>query len=188
MRVSTIFLGVGANLGEPINQLKQAARFISRLDGLEWEKQSDIFQSEPWGSSEPQPNYLNAVVQLTIDASFWMPEELMEALLRVEDQMGRVRKERWGPRNIDIDLLAWDQRIIGGDALQLPHPRIRERRFVLQPWAQIAPNWMLHGNSIAYWESQCDGSPLPSVCSAQAWRPPLGRTTERVTMRVSHKD
>ncbi|MBW4611773.1 MAG: 2-amino-4-hydroxy-6-hydroxymethyldihydropteridine diphosphokinase [Desmonostoc vinosum HA7617-LM4] len=87
----------------------------------------------------PQPDYLNGCVVLQVEI---LPQQLLETLLAIEQKFGRVRQERWGPRTLDLDLLLYDDLIINTPTLQIPHPRMRERAFVLAPLAEIAPDWV----------------------------------------------
>ena len=102
---------------------------------------SSLYLSAPVGIAE-QPDFVNAVVELRVATS---PQRLIEALLALELQLGRVRRQRNGPRRIDLDLLAFDARRIDTPELVLPHPRIAERAFVLLPWQEIAPDFIVPG-------------------------------------------
>jgi len=90
------------------------------------------------GSTTTQPDYLNAVIQV---ATTMQAKDLLQALHRIEAKHNRVRKEHWGARTLDLDLLAYENECSNTENLRLPHPRLHERLFVLQPWADIAPNW-----------------------------------------------
>lgn len=103
-----------------------------RLDGL-----SSLYETEPVGGPDTSEPYLNAVVRVETDRS---PRELLEILLDIERSLGRVRRERWGPRLIDIDLLLYADVVSSDATLTVPHPRLHERRFVLEPLAEIAPD------------------------------------------------
>lgn len=100
-------------------------------------RESSLYETEPVGLRE-QPGFLNQVVEIFTNLA---PQRLLEELLQIENALGRVRTRRWGPRNIDLDLLAYQQCEIASERLQLPHPEIPKRRFVLEPWREIAPDF-----------------------------------------------
>lgn len=133
------FLGLGSNLGRRGLNLAEALVRLARAGGLRLHRASSVYETEPVGITN-QPRFLNMVVEIGADAG---PEELMAELLAIERAMGRVRDVRWGPRLIDLDLLLWDGPPVAGDAVELPHPRLLERAFVLIPLAEIAPDLLL---------------------------------------------
>jgi len=98
---------------------------------------SPFIETAPVGGPPESPDYLNAVAAIETELA---PKELLEALLTVEHKLGRIRAERWGPRTIDLDLLLYDEVVIDEPDLTIPHPRMHERRFVLEPLAAIAPD------------------------------------------------
>ena len=130
------FIGLGANLGDPERALQEATETIARWGEIVGA--SSIYRTTPVGGPPNQPEYWNAVIALRTDLS---PEELLSRLLETEREQGRVRRERWGPRVLDLDLLAYGDHILDTPALTLPHPRMGERAFVLVPLAEIAPDW-----------------------------------------------
>ncbi|MCY4383431.1 MAG: 2-amino-4-hydroxy-6-hydroxymethyldihydropteridine diphosphokinase [Nitrospinae bacterium] len=132
------FIGAGANLGEPVRQIRQAQDALSQNPGIVFMDASSFFRTQPMGPVE-QPPFVNAVFSLECGMS---PQELLALLLDIEQKMGRVRKERWGPRLIDLDLLFYDDAVIEEQGLEVPHPRLHERRFVLAPLAEIAPDFV----------------------------------------------
>ncbi|WP_028006344.1 2-amino-4-hydroxy-6-hydroxymethyldihydropteridine diphosphokinase [Solimonas flava] len=127
------YIGLGANLGDPPARLRWA---LTRLRELgEVVAHSSLYRSAPMGPRE-QPEFCNAVAQL--DTAL-QPTELMQALLAIERDAGRIRDIKWGPRTLDLDLLHVEGFVHDTPALRLPHPGIAERNFVLVPWAEIAP-------------------------------------------------
>ncbi|SEQ06852.1 2-amino-4-hydroxy-6-hydroxymethyldihydropteridinediphosphokinase [Solimonas aquatica] len=132
-------IGLGANLGDPPAQLRWALARLEQLGRLL--AQSPLYRSLPMGPSE-QPDFCNAVCILDTDIP---PEALMQALLAIEREAGRVRDVKWGPRTLDLDLLHVEGVVLDSAALRLPHPGIAQRNFVLQPWAQIAPDLVVPG-------------------------------------------
>jgi 2-amino-4-hydroxy-6-hydroxymethyldihydropteridine diphosphokinase len=138
----TALIGLGGNLGEVRERLDAA---IDRLDaepGLAVTARSRYYRTAPWGNVE-QPDFVNAAVAVSTTLE---PLALLDVLLATERAFGRVRDgERWGPRTLDLDLLAYGDRVIDDSRLSVPHPRIAERAFVLLPLADIAADAMLPG-------------------------------------------
>ncbi len=137
MKLARAALALGSNLGDSRAILETALETLDKTPGIALLSRSHWYQTAPVGP--PQPDYINGCALLLVQVT---PQQLLETLLAVEAQFGRVRKERWGPRTLDLDLLLFDNLILDAPALQLPHPRMRERPFVLVPLAEIAPDWI----------------------------------------------
>jgi len=135
----TAYIGIGSNLGEPLLNCLTAVRFLDEMQGCRIQARSGFYRTEPVGV-EGQGWYVNGVVSLETERS---PQHLLEGLLALERRMGRVRKKKWGPRVIDLDLLMHGVRVIEEARLVIPHPRMHERRFVLVPMVDLAPT-LLH--------------------------------------------
>ncbi|WP_031528538.1 2-amino-4-hydroxy-6-hydroxymethyldihydropteridine diphosphokinase [Dyadobacter crusticola] len=131
-----IFLLLGSNLGDRAAILKQAREMIAEIAPIISE--SSIYETEPWGITD-QPAFLNQVIEVR---SAEEPELLLTHLLQIEQELGRVRKVRWGARLIDIDMLYYGDTILENTTLTLPHPRIKERRFTLVPLSEIAADFL----------------------------------------------
>ena len=129
------YVGLGANLGDPRRQLQEALAQLAAAEEVEVLKVSTFYLTPPL-VPPGQPWYVNAVAQVRTRLE---PEELLRVLHRVEQDLGRVRGERWGPRVIDLDLLLYDGLITSGPELVLPHGEMHRRAFVLVPLAEIAP-------------------------------------------------
>jgi 2-amino-4-hydroxy-6-hydroxymethyldihydropteridine diphosphokinase len=142
--VNTAYLGLGSNLGDRRQHLAEAVRRLHGGPALQVVKISSVYESSPVGVAA-QPDFLNLVVQV---ATTHAPQELLAECLRLETDLGRERRERWGPRTIDIDLLLYGDVLIHDESLTVPHPRMRERSFVLAPLAEIAPGLKLDGKMI----------------------------------------
>ncbi|HKJ71476.1 MAG TPA: 2-amino-4-hydroxy-6-hydroxymethyldihydropteridine diphosphokinase [Gammaproteobacteria bacterium] len=138
--MSRVFVGLGSNQGDSRALLGAAlVRLEARVDG-HLGKVSSLYRTAPVGYTR-QPDFLNAVAMFRGQGR---PEEWLDHLLAVEAELGRRRDgPRWGPRPVDLDLLAVEARILETPRLTLPHPRIRERRFVLEPWAEVAADFAL---------------------------------------------
>ena len=130
-----IFIALGSNLGDKENNMKEALQRLTQK-GVTVCKVSDFMATRPYGVTD-QPDFLHAVAEIKTDYS---PTELLRILLQVEQEMGRKRIRHWGERNIDLDLLLYDDRIIDLPELQVPHPDMQNRDFVLRPLVQIAPD------------------------------------------------
>jgi 2-amino-4-hydroxy-6-hydroxymethyldihydropteridine diphosphokinase len=131
---TTAFLGLGSNLGDRLTNLQGAVDLLQSEPGLRVAASSRVWETVPVGGP-PQPDYLNAVIGVETDLS---ARDLLEVAHRVEARLGRVRKERWGARSIDVDLLLYDEESIEEADLVVPHPRLRERAFVLLPLLELA--------------------------------------------------
>jgi 2-amino-4-hydroxy-6-hydroxymethyldihydropteridine diphosphokinase len=129
------YIGLGSNLADPSAQLDEARRRLVLIEGLEITRVSSYYATAPVGVLE-QPWFINAVAAIR---TILPPEALLDSLLQVEHEMGRVRKQRWGPRLVDLDLLLYNNKVIDTVRLQVPHPEMASRGFVLLPLAEIAP-------------------------------------------------
>jgi len=134
-------LGLGSNLGDRLANLQRAVDLLAARPGLRVARSSRVYETDPVGGP-PQPEYLNAVVEVQTTLS---PHDLLAASMDVEQRMGRVRAERWGPRVIDIDVLTYDEQQIDQPDLIVPHPRMHERAFVLVPLLELEPDPLLPG-------------------------------------------
>lgn len=132
----TVYLSLGTNMGDKKKNLLAAIEKIGKLENTKITSQSTILETEPFGYTE-QDMFLNACIEIK---TLFTPQELLEKLLSIELEMGRVRTIKWGPRIIDIDILFFDDEIIQDKNLAVPHPWISERMFVLEPLCEIAPN------------------------------------------------
>src|SRR2546423_10607461 len=135
--MTTAFVGIGSNLGEPERQIAAALEQLEAEDGIEVAAVSTLRETEPVGYLD-QPNFLNGAAQLETELP---PRELLERLLAIEARLGRVRGEgpRFGPRTIDLDLLLYGDETIDVPGLTVPHPRLAERRVAPEPPAGPAP-------------------------------------------------
>ncbi len=129
------YIGLGSNLGERERTLRDALAELSGRDGVAVVRVSSFTETRPVGGP-PQGPYINAAAELHTALS---PHGLLEVLRDVEDRFGRERKVRWGPRTLDLDLLLYDDLIVDEPDLQVPHPLMHRRRFVLEPLCEIAP-------------------------------------------------
>ena len=137
----TAYVGLGANLGDRDASIGDALRLLGGRVGVTVVAVSALRETDPVGRLE-QPRFLNGAAELDTTLP---PRELLEALLDVEHQLGRERRERWGPRTIDLDLLLYGDAELDEPGLTVPHPRMHERRFVLEPLAELEPELVIPG-------------------------------------------
>lgn len=139
------YIGLGANLAQPLAQLQQAVAALRLLPASQLVAVSSFYGSKPMGPQD-QPDYVNAVAALDTEL---LPEALLDALQQIEQQQGRQRKdERWGPRTLDLDILLYGNDIINSERLTVPHYGLKQREFVLYPLAEIAPNLSLPDGTV----------------------------------------
>lgn len=131
------FVGLGSNLGDPEELIRSALELLGAEAGIEVVGVSSLRETDPVGY-EDQPRFLNGAAELATELP---PQELLERLLAIERRLGRVRGEgpRFGPRTIDLDLLLYGHETVEDPGLTLPHPRLHERRFALEPLAELDP-------------------------------------------------
>ena len=146
-RMYRIYLGLGANLGDRRASLRRALRLLAHLEDTQLLRVSSFYETPPWGN-EKQPPFLNACAALETRLS---PLVFLRRTQRIERALGRVRKEHWGPRTIDIDLLFAEGFESAAPELRLPHPYLHERAFVLLPLAEIVPGLIVRGRKIDEW-------------------------------------
>jgi 2-amino-4-hydroxy-6-hydroxymethyldihydropteridine diphosphokinase len=134
--MTTVYVALGSNLGDRGDYLRRALMALHQSSGIELTRVSPTYETRPVGGPPGQSAYLNAVAELKTERE---PRDLLKVLLTIERDLGRVRSERDGPRTIDLDLLLYGDLVYADADLTVPHPRLNERLFVLQPLAQLAP-------------------------------------------------
>jgi 2-amino-4-hydroxy-6-hydroxymethyldihydropteridine diphosphokinase len=164
-------LALGANLGDPRATLRAAVAGLSKNAEVAVERVSSLWRTAAVGGPE-QPDYLNAVVLVDTDLDGAALLDLAHAL---EDAAGRVREVRWGPRTLDVDLLAVGDQRSDDPELTLPHPRAHERSFVLDPWAEVDPGFVLApargpARTVADWASSVTDQAVEQVEGGPWWR------------------
>ncbi|MDD2883694.1 MAG: 2-amino-4-hydroxy-6-hydroxymethyldihydropteridine diphosphokinase [Dechloromonas sp.] len=146
--MSRAYLALGANLGDPVATVQAAFAALAALPGSQLLATSKLYRTAPVGITE-QPEFVNAAALLDTPLA---PEALLDALLAIEAQFGRIRAERNGPRTLDLDLLLYDDQVLNTPRLTLPHPRLHLRAFVLYPLADLDPDLRLPGRgTLAAW-------------------------------------
>lgn len=136
-RLFKVAIALGSNQGDSLSILENALTELDKIPGITLISRSNWYQTKAIGPI--QPDYLNGCAILEVNLT---PEELLSKLLEVEAKFGRVRTLKWGPRTLDLDLLLYGDIILETPSLQIPHPRMYQRAFVLVPLAEIAPDWI----------------------------------------------
>ncbi|SFG10182.1 2-amino-4-hydroxy-6-hydroxymethyldihydropteridine diphosphokinase [Pontibacter chinhatensis] len=147
-----VYLLLGGNLGDRTLYLQQARESINRQVGT-LTRSSKVYETAAWGKTD-QPNFLNQVLEVQTELT---PEEVLQSINGIEQELGRVRQEHWGARVIDIDILFYDDLVLQTQRLTIPHPQLHLRRFTLLPLAELAPE-MVHpvlGKSINQLLQEC---------------------------------
>ncbi|MEY3870175.1 MAG: hypothetical protein RLZZ338_4066 [Cyanobacteriota bacterium] len=155
-KASLSAIALGSNIGESQAILEGALKTLEQTPGITIKAKSSWYKTAPVGGPS-QPDYLNGAAILQVQLS---PQQLLKTLLEIEQEFGRVRQERWGPRTLDLDVLLFDDLILETPDLQIPHPRMTERAFVLVPLAEIAPDWIepVTGEPISQLAQKLDSS------------------------------
>lgn len=139
--MSRAWIGLGSNLGDRLGYVKKALGMIERIPETSLSVVSSVYDTAPVGK-EDQPRFLNAVAEVATELA---PQAIMGELLAIEDYCGRIRRDVWGPRTLDLDLLIYDDVEISSEELTVPHRRLADRAFVLVPLAEIAPEVVVPG-------------------------------------------
>ena len=159
------YLSLGGNLGDPAASMGAALAMLDADPATKVVAVSSLYRTPPWGKTD-QPDFLNAAAEL----STTLPARaLLELCLDAERRLKRVRAERWGPRLIDIDILMFGDSEIHEPGLELPHPRMLERAFVLAPLAEVAPTLVVGGRSVTGRLGDVDISGIERLPSGQQW-------------------
>ncbi len=135
------YIGLGANLGDPVGQIRAGMDMVCRLAGVGNAVMSSLYRTAPVGKTD-QPDFVNAVAGFDYQGDAL---DLLDDLLAIETRLGRVREEKWGPRLLDLDLLIFGNEIIELPKLRVPHPEMRGRAFVLIPLAELAADLLIPG-------------------------------------------
>ncbi len=163
---TTVHIALGANLGDREGNIRIALDSLKLLPGIKVIRVSSMYENPAVGGPSDSPPFINAAAELLVTKS---PRELLNDLLEVERELGRERRVRWEPRPIDLDLLLFGDQILSSADLIVPHPLLHERRFVLQPLAEIAPDALhpvLHLTSNGLLDNLGSPSTAPSGDSA----------------------
>lgn len=151
------WIGLGSNVGDRLGYIEKALGMIGRIPETTLVAVSSVYDTAPVGRGD-QPRFLNAAAEIATELE---PSSLMRELLAIEDRCGRVRRDPWGPRTLDLDLLIYDDVEESSAELTVPHPRLTERAFVLVPLAEIAPDVVVPGTGkgVGVLEAELDVGP-----------------------------
>lgn len=150
-RFEQVFVGLGSNLEDPIAQLDAGVGWLQSEAHISLLAVSGYYLSRPIGGPDNQPDFVNAVAEISTRLT---PEALLRALQNIELRQHRIREEHWGPRTLDLDILLYGDAVISQPELTIPHPRMTERAFVLQPLADLAPELVIAGRPLDIWLEQ----------------------------------
>lgn len=159
------YLGLGGNIGDPAASMGSALRALDADDRAEVVAVSSLYRTPPWGLTD-QPDFLNAVAAVDVRLE---ARALLALCLAVEASLKRVRDIRWGPRLIDIDILLFGEARIEEQDLQVPHPRMLERAFVMLPLAEIAADMVVEGRPVRDWAGTLDAEGIEQLDARTAW-------------------
>lgn len=152
MSQHSVYLGLGANIEQPEQQLERALRVLEEHEHITLEQYSHLYISAPVGPQD-QPDFINAAAHINTSLS---PQQLLAELKHIEHTFGRIKHRHWGERCIDLDILLYDKRVLDTEELTIPHREMHKRAFVLIPLLEIAPKL-----------TQPDGTPLASLPAAK---------------------
>lgn len=160
------YLSLGGNLGDPGAAMATALAFLDDDVQTRVSRVSSLYRTPPWGKTD-QPDFLNAAAEVITTRS---ARELLELCLDAERRLKRVRAERWGPRLIDLDILTFGDLVVREPGLELPHPRLSERAFVLVPLFEIAPDLVIAESSVREMLGSIDAAGIERLPGGDDWR------------------
>lgn len=161
----TAYLGLGGNIGDPVAAMAEALRALDARPDCSVLAVSRLYRTPPWGKTD-QDWFFNAAAAVETTLA---PHALLDVCLEIELSMKRVRIERWGPRTIDLDVLAYDDLTVSDDRLTIPHPRMRDRAFVLMPLAELASELEIDGRTVEAWLQDVDKSGIEISDGDPTW-------------------
>jgi 2-amino-4-hydroxy-6-hydroxymethyldihydropteridine diphosphokinase len=161
----TAWLGLGGNVGDPVAAMAEALARLDAHPDCAVTAVSRLYRTPPWGKTD-QDWFFNSAAAVETKLN---PHELLDLCLEIERAMKRIRQERWGPRTLDMDILAYEDLTLGDDRLTLPHPRMRDRAFVLMPLADIAPDLMIRARVVKAWLIDADKAGIEVADEDRNW-------------------
>jgi 2-amino-4-hydroxy-6-hydroxymethyldihydropteridine diphosphokinase len=163
--ITTAYLGLGGNVGDPAAAMARALAMLDQHPDCRVSAVSRLYRTPPWGKTD-QDWFFNAAASIETSLS---PETLLGLALGIEQVSKRVRAERWGPRTLDIDILVYGDLAIRSEQLTIPHPRMTERAFVLMPLADIAPDLNIRGRKVREWLDEVDAAGIEVADERKDW-------------------
>jgi 2-amino-4-hydroxy-6-hydroxymethyldihydropteridine diphosphokinase len=161
----TATLGLGGNVGDPVHAMASALQALDQRDDCRVTAVSRLYRTPPWGKTD-QSYFFNACARVETSLA---PEALLDVCLGIERGMKRERIERWGPRTLDIDILTYADVSQTAPRLELPHPRMTDRGFVLMPLADIAADLIVNGTAVGVWLAGADVRGIEVADRDAAW-------------------
>lgn len=158
-------LGIGGNLGDTQQNLINVISNLAHQLDVEVLSVSKLYKTPPWGKTD-QPAFLNACILVETSLT---ARRLLDKCLDIEQKLGRVRAERWGPRQVDIDILYFGDEEIAEEGLEVPHPRMTDRAFVMQPLSDIAPDKLISGKLVSQWAQELHDEAIEVVLENDDW-------------------
>jgi 2-amino-4-hydroxy-6-hydroxymethyldihydropteridine diphosphokinase len=162
---SPAWLGLGGNIGDPVAAMAEALARLDAHPNCSVTAVSRLYRTPPWGKTD-QDWFFNAAAAV---ATTLPPHGLLDLCLGIEQAMKRIRLERWGPRTLDMDILAYDDLAMHDDRLTLPHPRMLDRAFVLMPLSDIAPDLVIEGRAVTAWLGDADRAGIEVADEGRDW-------------------
>lgn len=160
-----VYLALGGNVGDVRAAMAKAIARLAARDDTKITAISGLYRTPPWGDTD-QPPFLNAAIAIATKLD---PHRLLDAVKQIEKNLKRTKTRRWGPRTIDIDILVYADRAFADARLELPHPRLTERGFVLRPLADIAPDLEIAGEPVTAWLKRADQTGIEPVAGKRDW-------------------
>lgn len=161
----TAYIGLGGNIGDPVAAMAEALQAFDKHAQCSVLAVSRLYRTPPWGKTD-QDWFFNSAAAI---ATSLAPHQLLDLCLEIERAMKRVRIERWGPRTIDLDVLAYEGVSLYDDRLTIPHPRMKDRAFVLMPLADLAPDLHIEGRAVADWLDAADKTGIEVADEDRNW-------------------
>ncbi|OJF93497.1 2-amino-4-hydroxy-6-hydroxymethyldihydropteridine pyrophosphokinase [Pararhizobium antarcticum] len=158
-------LGLGGNIGDPAASMARALATLDARPDCSVKAVSRLYRTPPWGKTD-QAWFFNACAEVETTL---LPDDLLDTCLSIEREMKRERLERWGPRTIDIDVLTYGDASLASEKLEIPHPRMTSRGFVLMPLADFAPRMVIAGRMVADWLEQADIAGIEAASADATW-------------------
>lgn len=158
-------LGIGGNLGDTQQNLINVISNLAHQLDVEVLSVSKLYKTPPWGKTD-QPAFLNACILVETSLT---ARQLLDKCLDIEQKLGRVRAERWGPRQVDIDILYFGDEVIAEEGLEVPHPRMTDRAFVMQPLSDISPDKLISGKFVSQWAQELHDEAIEVVLENDDW-------------------
>jgi 2-amino-4-hydroxy-6-hydroxymethyldihydropteridine diphosphokinase len=159
------YLGLGGNLGDPVANMAAALQQVEARQDCRVTAVSRVYRTPPWGKTD-QDWFFNSAAEISTTLD---PIALLRLCLEIERSMKRLRIERWGPRTIDLDVLVYGDVALATDELTLPHPRMTERAFVLQPLSELAPDLVIASRPVSAWLAAVDAAGIEVADADQDW-------------------